>query len=200
MGLQARLMSQAMRKLKAIVNKSGTCMIFINQLRMKIGVMFGNPETTTGGRALKFYADVRVDVRRISAIKNGDEIIGSHVRAKVVKNKLAPPFRQSEFDLIYGEGISRETDLLDLGVQHKLVEKSGAWYSYNGDRIGQGRENVRIFLRENADVAANLDAALREKLELPASDSLLGVAAEEAAEDAPKAEKSAKVTKMAKAQ
>lgn len=167
MGLQARLMSQAMRKLKAIVNKSGTCLIFINQLRMKIGVMFGNPETTTGGRALKFYADVRVDVRRISAIKNGDVVIGSHVRAKVVKNKLAPPFRQTEFDLIYGEGISRETDLLDLGVQHKLIEKSGAWYSYGGDRIGQGRENVRIFLRENPDIREKLDSDLREKVGLP---------------------------------
>ena len=165
-GLQARLMSQAMRKLKAIVNKSGTSLIFINQLREKIGVMFGSPETTPGGRALKFYSDMRIDIRRISAIKRGDEIIGAHVRAKVVKNKLAPPFRKVEFDLIYGEGISRETDLLDLGVEHKLIEKSGAWFSYGGERIGQGRENVRQFLRDNTDVCQALDSALREKLGL----------------------------------
>ena len=167
MGLQARLMSQAMRKLKALVNKSHTCLVFINQLRMKIGVMFGNPETTPGGRALRFYADVRVDIRRVAAIKDGDRVIGSHTRAKVVKNKLAAPFRQTEFDLIYGEGISRETDLLDLGVSHGLLEKSGAWYSYNGERIGQGRENARLFLRDNPDACQKLDRALREKLGLP---------------------------------
>jgi recombination protein RecA len=167
MGLQARLMSQAMRKLKALVNKSHTCLIFINQLRMKIGVMFGNPETTPGGRALRFYADVRVDIRRVAAIKDGDRVIGNHTRAKVVKNKLAAPFRQTEFDLIYGEGISRETDLLDLGVSHDLLEKSGAWYSYNGERIGQGRENARLFLRDNPDACQKLDRALREKLGLP---------------------------------
>ena len=167
MGLQARLMSQAMRKLKALVNKSHTCLIFINQLRMKIGVMFGNPETTPGGRALRFYADVRVDIRRVAAIKDGDRVIGNHTRAKVVKNKLAAPFRQTEFDLIYGEGISRETDLLDLGVSHGLLEKSGAWFSYNGERIGQGRENARLFLRDNPDACQKLDRALREKLGLP---------------------------------
>lgn len=167
MGLQARLMSQALRKLKALVNKSQTCLIFINQLRMKIGVMFGNPETTPGGRALRFYADVRVDIRRVAAIKDGDRVIGNHTRAKVVKNKLAAPFRQTEFDLIYGEGISRETDLLDLGVLHGLLEKSGAWFSYNGERIGQGRENARLFLRDNPDACQKLDCALREKLGLP---------------------------------
>ena len=167
MGLQARLMSQALRKLKALVNKSQTCLIFINQLRMKIGVMFGNPETTPGGRALRFYADVRVDIRRVAAIKDGDRVIGNHTRAKVVKNKLAAPFRQTEFDLIFGEGISRETDLLDLGVLHGLLEKSGAWYSYNGERIGQGRENARLFLRDNPDACQKLDRALREKLGLP---------------------------------
>ncbi|MCH8947833.1 MAG: recombinase RecA [Acidobacteria bacterium] len=167
MGLQARLMSQAMRKLKALVNKSQTCLIFINQLRMKIGVMFGNPETTPGGRALRFYADVRVDIRRVAAIKDGDRVIGNHTRAKVVKNKLAAPFQQTEFDLIYGEGISRETDLLDLGVSHGLLEKSGSWFSYNGERIGQGRENARLFLRDNPDACQKLDRALREKLGLP---------------------------------
>ncbi len=164
MGLQARLMSQALRKLKAIVNKSGTCLIFINQLREKIGIMFGNPETTPGGRALKFYSDVRVDVRRIAAIKEGDRIIGSHVRVKVVKNKLAAPFREAELDLIYGEGLSRETDLLDLAVTHGLVEKSGAWFTFESERIGQGRENARQFLRENRDVYAKLDRLLRQKL------------------------------------
>ncbi|MCH7986881.1 MAG: recombinase RecA [Acidobacteria bacterium] len=167
MGLQARLMSQAMRKLKGLVSKSQTCLIFINQLRMKIGVMFGNPETTPGGRALRFYADVRVDIRRVAAIKDGDRVIGNHTRAKVVKNKLAAPFRQTEFDLIFGEGISRETDLLDLGVLHGLLEKSGAWFSYNGERIGQGRENARLFLRDNPDACQKLDRALREKLGLP---------------------------------
>ena len=164
MGLQARLMSQALRKLKAIVNKSGTCLIFINQLREKIGIMFGNPETTPGGRALKFYSDVRVDVRRIAAIKENERIIGNHTRAKIVKNKLAAPFREAEFDLIYGEGISRETDLLDLAVTHGVVEKSGAWFTFESERIGQGRENARQFLRENRDVYAKLDRVLREKL------------------------------------
>ena len=167
MGLQARLMSQAMRKLKGLVSKSQTCLIFINQLRMKIGVIFGNPETTPGGRALRFYADVRVDIRRVAAIKDGDRVIGNHTRAKVVKNKLAAPFRQTEFDLIFGEGISRETDLLDLGVLHGLLEKSGSWFSYNGERIGQGRENARLFLRDNPDACQKLDRALREKLGLP---------------------------------
>jgi recombination protein RecA len=169
MGLQARLMSQAMRKLKAIVGKSKTCLIFINQLREKIGVLFGNPETTPGGRALKFYSDVRVDIRRIAAIKAGEQVIGNHTRAKVVKNKLAAPFRQAEFDLLYGEGVSFETDLLDLGVAHGLVEKSGAWLSFAGERIGQGRENARTFLRENTDIRDKLEQALRGKLGLPAS-------------------------------
>jgi len=164
MGLQARLMSQALRKLKAIVNKSGTCLIFINQLREKIGIMFGNPETTPGGRALKFYSDVRIDVRRIAAIKEAERIIGNHTRAKIVKNKLAAPFREAEFDLIYGEGISRETDLLDLAVTHGLVEKSGAWFTFESERIGQGRENARQFLRENRDIYAKLDRLLRQKL------------------------------------
>ena len=164
MGLQARLMSQALRKLKAIVNKSQTCLIFINQLREKIGIMFGNPETTPGGRALKFYSDVRVDVRRIAAIKSGDQVIGNHTRVKIVKNKLAAPFREAEFDLIYGEGISRETDLLDLAVTHGMVEKSGAWFTFESERIGQGRENARQFLRENRDVYAKLDRLLRQKL------------------------------------
>jgi recombination protein RecA len=166
MGLQARLMSQALRKLKAIVNKSKTCLVFINQLREKIGVMFGNPETTPGGRALKFYSDVRIDVRRIAAIKEAERVIGSHVRAKVVKNKLAAPFREAEFDLIYGEGFSRETDLLDLGVIHALVDKSGAWFTFGGERIGQGRENARQFLRENPDARDKLELELRQKLGL----------------------------------
>lgn len=166
MGLQARLMSQALRKLKAIVNKSRTCLIFINQLREKIGVMFGNPETTPGGRALKFYSDVRIDIRRIAAIKGPDRIIGNHTRAKVVKNKLAAPFREAEFDLLYGEGISHETDLLDLGAAEGILEKSGAWYTFQGERIGQGRENARLFLRENTDVREKLERAIREKLGL----------------------------------
>src|SRR5207344_1220150 len=146
MGLQARLMSQALRKLTGVVSKSKTCLIFINQLREKIGVMFGNPETTTGGRALKFYSSVRVDIRRIASLKDGDAVIGGRTRVKIVKNKLAPPFREAEFDVMYGEGISREGDLLDLAVEHKIVEKSGAWFAYGGDRLGQGRENAKTFL------------------------------------------------------
>ncbi|HWP84471.1 MAG TPA: recombinase RecA, partial [Terriglobia bacterium] len=167
MGLQARLMSQALRKLTGIVFKSNTCLLFINQIREKIGVMFGNPETTTGGRALKFYASVRVDVRRIAAIKEGEKIVGSRTRAKVVKNKLAAPFREAEFDIIYGEGISREGDLLDLGVEQGIVEKTGAWFSYRGERIGQGRENARAFLKENPTVRGKLEAELRSALGLP---------------------------------
>ncbi len=166
MGLQARLMSQALRKLTAIVSKSKTCLIFINQVREKIGVLFGNPETTTGGRALKFYSSMRVDIRRVQAIKEGDNVVGSRTRAKIVKNKVAAPFRGAEFDILYGEGISRETELLDLGVQHELIEKSGTWFSYNGERIGQGRENARNFLRENPDIAEGLEQALRRKLGL----------------------------------
>ncbi len=166
MGVQARLMSQAMRKLTGIVSKSKTCLIFINQIREKIGVMFGNPETTTGGRALKFYSTVRADIRRIAAIKDGDKIIGNRTRVKIVKNKVAPPFRDAEFDILYGQGISREGDLLDLGVAHRLVEKSGSWYSYGGERIGQGRENAKRFLRDNPDLADRLETELRKALGL----------------------------------
>jgi recombination protein RecA len=166
MGLQARLMSQALRKLTGTVSKSRTCLIFINQIREKIGVMFGNPETTTGGRALKFYSSVRVDIRRIAAIKEGDVMIGSRTKVKVVKNKVAAPFREAEFDILYGEGISREGDLLDLAVNNNLLEKSGAWYSYKGERIGQGRENARQFLKDNAETFAKLDAEVRKHLGL----------------------------------
>jgi recombination protein RecA len=166
MGLQARLMSQALRKLTAIVSKSRTCLIFINQIREKIGVMFGNPETTTGGRALKFYASIRLDIRRIQAIKEGDRVIGSRTRGKVVKNKVAAPFREAEFDILYGEGISREGDLIDLGVEKGLLEKSGTWISFGGERMGQGRENARVFLRENKDIREKLETALRKKLEI----------------------------------
>ena len=164
MGLQARLMSQALRKLTGIVSKSRTCLIFINQIREKIGVMFGNPETTTGGRALKFYSSVRIDIRRIAAIKEGDVMVGSRTKVKVVKNKTAAPFREAEFDIMYGEGISREGDLLDLGVDKNIVEKSGAWFSYKGERIGQGRENVKQFLKENKDITNRLEAELRKEL------------------------------------
>jgi recombination protein RecA len=164
MGLQARLMSQALRKLTGTVSKSRTCLIFINQIREKIGVMFGNPETTTGGRALKFYSSVRIDIRRIAAVKEGDVVVGSRTRTKIVKNKVAAPFREAEFDILYGEGISREGDVLDLAVTHNIVEKSGAWYSYSGERIGQGRENVRSFLKENKDVFSRIDTQLRKKL------------------------------------
>jgi recombination protein RecA len=164
MGLQARLMSQALRKLTGVVSKSKTCLIFINQLREKIGVMFGNPETTTGGRALKFYASVRVDIRRIGALKDGDAVIGGRTRVKIVKNKLAPPFREAEFDIMYGEGISREGDLLDLAVEHKVVDKSGAWFAYGGERLGQGRENAKAFLRENPDVFRTIEDRVRREL------------------------------------
>ena len=164
MGLQARLMSQALRKLTGNIKRSNTMVIFINQIRMKIGVMFGNPETTTGGNALKFYASVRMDIRRIGAIKKGDEIIGNETRVKVVKNKVAPPFKQAEFQILYGQGISREGEIIDLGVKHGFVDKSGAWYSYNGERIGQGKENVREFLRQNPDIAGEIDGKLRTEL------------------------------------
>jgi recombination protein RecA len=166
MGLQARLMSQALRKLTGTVAKSRTCLIFINQIREKIGVMFGNPETTTGGRALKFYSSVRIDIRRIAAIKEGDVVTGSRTRVKVVKNKVAAPFREAEFDILYGEGISREGDLLDLAVNSNILEKSGSWFSYKGERIGQGRENARAFLKENKDTMAKLDAEVRKALGL----------------------------------
>ncbi len=166
MGLQARLMSQALRKLTGVVSKSNTCLIFINQIREKIGVMFGNPETTTGGRALKFYASIRADIRRIAAIKDGDTISGNRTRVKIVKNKLAPPFREAEFDIMYGEGISREGDLLDLGVAQNIIEKSGSWFSYKGERIGQGRENARQFLKDNPDIRQKVDSELRKVLGL----------------------------------
>ena len=167
MGLQARLMSQALRKLTAIVSKSKTCLIFINQIREKIGVMFGNPETTTGGRALKFYSSIRVDIRRIQSIKEGDRVIGSRTRAKIVKNKVAAPFREAEFDIIYGEGVSREGDLLDLGVTSGLLEKSGTWISYKADRLGQGRDNARQFLKEHTDIRGKIEYELRKQLGLP---------------------------------
>jgi recombination protein RecA len=164
MGLQARLMSQALRKLTGIVSKSRTCLIFINQIREKIGVMFGNPETTTGGRALKFYASIRLDIRRVQAIKEGDRVVGSRTRGKVVKNKVAAPFREAEFDILYGEGISREGDLIDLGVDKGLLEKSGTWISFNGERMGQGRENARVFLKEHKDIRDRLETGLRKKM------------------------------------
>src|SRR6202167_2257131 len=167
MGLQARLMSQALRKLTAIVSKSHTCLIFINQIREKIGVMFGNPETTTGGRALKFYASIRLDIRRIQSIKEGDRVVGSRTRGKVVKNKGAAPFCEAEFDIIYGEGISREGDLIDVGVEQGVLEKSGTWISFGADRLGQGRENARQLLKENADIRNKLEAVLRKKLGVP---------------------------------
>jgi recombination protein RecA len=166
MGLQARLMSQALRKLTGVVSKSKTTLIFINQLREKIGVMFGNPETTTGGRALKFYASVRIDIRRIASIKDGDQVIGGRTRVKVVKNKVAPPFREAEFDIMYGEGISREGDLLDLAVEKRIVEKSGAWFAYGGERLGQGRENAKQFLKDNVDVRRTIEERVRRELGL----------------------------------
>ncbi len=166
MGLQARLMSQALRKLTGMVSKSKTCLIFINQIREKIGVMFGNPETTTGGRALKFYSSVRIDIRRISAIKDGENVVGNRTKVKVVKNKLAAPFREAEFDILYGEGVSKEGDLLDLGVAQNVIEKSGSWFSYKSDRIGQGRENSRQFLKDNSDIREAIDTELRKNLGL----------------------------------
>ncbi len=169
-GLQARLMSQALRKLTGTVSKSRTCLIFINQIREKIGVMFGNPETTTGGRALKFYSSVRIDIRRIAAIKEGDSVVGSRTRVKVVKNKVAAPFREAEFDIMYGEGISREGDLLDLAVNNNIVEKSGAWFSYKGERIGQGRENAKVFLKENKDILAKIEIEMKKALGLTKPD------------------------------
>ena len=171
-GLQARLMSQALRKLTGTVAKSRTCLIFINQIREKIGVMFGNPETTTGGRALKFYSSVRVDIRRIGAVKDGEVVVGSRTKAKIVKNKVAAPFRDAEFDILYGEGISREGDVLDLAVLHNIVDKSGAWYSFSGERIGQGRENVRNYLKENKETFARIDSELRKKLGLKPTDDV----------------------------
>jgi recombination protein RecA len=180
MGLQARLMSQALRKLTGNIKRSNCMVIFINQIRMKIGVMFGNPETTTGGNALKFYASVRLDIRRIGALKNGEEVIGNQTRVKVVKNKVAPPFREAEFEILYGQGISRNGEIIDMGVTHNFVEKSGSWYSYNGERIGQGKENARSFLDQNPDKAKELENKLREKLIVPVkrSETMKGEAAE----------------------
>jgi recombination protein RecA len=178
MGLQARLMSQALRKLTGMVSKSKTCLIFINQIREKIGVMFGSPETTTGGRALKFYASVRVDIRRIAAIKDGDVVTGNRTKVKIVKNKLAAPFREAEFDIVYGEGISKEGDLIDLGVANNVVEKSGSWFSYKGDRIGQGRENSKQFLKDNTDLRDAIDIEVRKALGLSRSEASNGQPAE----------------------
>ena len=175
MGLQARLMSQALRKLTGVVSKSKTTLIFINQLREKIGVMFGNPETTTGGRALKFYASVRIDIRRIASIKDGDQVIGGRTRVKIVKNKMAPPFREAEFDLMYGEGISREGDLLDMAVDKRIIEKSGAWFAYGGERLGQGRENAKQFLKENPDIRRIIEDRVRKELGLMREPELAAV-------------------------
>ena len=175
MGLQARLMSQALRKLTGVVSKSKTTLIFINQLREKIGVMFGNPETTTGGRALKFYASVRIDIRRIASIKDGDQVIGNRTRVKVVKNKMAPPFREAEFDIMYGQGISREGDLLDLAVDRRIIEKSGSWFAYAGDRLGQGRENAKQFLRENPDIRQIIEDRVRKELGLVREEEVAAV-------------------------
>jgi recombination protein RecA len=177
-GLQARLMSQALRKLTGSIKKSNTMVIFINQIRMKIGVMFGNPETTTGGNALKFYASVRLDIRRTGSIKRGDEVIGSETKVKVVKNKVAPPFKTAEFDILYGEGISREGEIIDMGVEAKIVEKSGAWYAYQGEKIGQGKDNAREFLRENVDLAREIENKVREALGIRPMAALIGAASE----------------------
>jgi len=179
MGLQARLMSQALRKLTANIKRSNTLVIFINQIRMKIGVMFGNPETTTGGNALKFYASVRLDIRRTGAIKKGDEVVGNETKVKVVKNKVAPPFREAHFEILYGEGISRLGEIIDLGVEHNFIDKSGAWYSYNGERIGQGKENVKVYLKDNVPMAGEIEAKLREKLLAKAAASAAGASAAE---------------------
>ena len=178
-GLQARLMSQALRKLTATIKKSNCTVIFINQIRMKIGVMFGSPETTTGGNALKFYASVRLDIRRIGSIKRGEEVVGNETRVKVVKNKVSPPFREAEFDILYGEGVSREGEIIDLGVQAKVVDKSGAWYAYNGEKIGQGKDNCREFLRENPELAREIENKVREALGVRQLNPVAGTAAEE---------------------
>jgi recombination protein RecA len=181
MGLQARLMSQAMRKLTGIVHKTKTCVIFINQMRQKIGVFFGNPETTTGGNALKFYASVRLDIRRLDAIKSGQEVVGNRTRVKIVKNKVAPPFRQVEFDIMYGNGICRAGELLDLAVQREIVQKSGAWFAYSGERIGQGRDNARLYLEEHPEIGASIEARVRQALSMPqAASETLAAAAESA--------------------
>jgi recombination protein RecA len=183
-GLQARLMSQALRKLTGTIKRTNCLVIFINQIRMKIGVMFGNPETTTGGNALKFYASVRLDIRRIGSIKKNDEVIGNETRVKVVKNKVSPPFREAIFDILYGEGISRQGEVIDLGVSAKIVDKAGAWYSYNGDRIGQGKDNAREFLRENPEIAREIENRIRESLGVNAmAEAAVGASAEVAGEE-----------------
>ena len=185
LGLQARLMSQALRKLTGNIKRSNTIVIFINQIRMKIGVMFGNPETTTGGNALKFYASVRLDIRRIGALKNGDEVVGNQTRVKVVKNKVAPPFREAEFEIMYGAGISREGEIIELGVQQNLIEKSGSWYSYNGERIGQGKDNARVFLQQHPEAARDIEKSIRERLLKVRGDAARAEAAKgEAAQEA----------------
>ncbi|HEX8129874.1 MAG TPA: recombinase RecA [Pyrinomonadaceae bacterium] len=191
-GLQARLMSQALRKLTAVVSSSNTTLIFINQIREKIGVMFGSPETTTGGRALKFYSSLRLDIRRIGAIKDGDRVVGNRTKVKVVKNKVAPPFRECEFDIMYGEGISREGDLIDLGVLHKIVDKSGAWFSYKGERLGQGRDNSKQTLKDNVELRSRIESEVRAALGIPVSET-----ADEKAEKAEKADKSKKAESAA---
>jgi len=191
MGVQARLMSQALRKLTGVVSKSKTCLIFINQIREKIGVMFGNPETTTGGRALKFYASIRIDIRRIAAIKDGETVIGNRTKVKVVKNKLAAPFREAEFDIIYGEGISREGDLMDLGVAQNMVEKSGSWFSYKGERIGQGRENAKQFLKDNTDIRQQLETDIRKHLGLIKAEPVNGGASPPVKPEPPQAARTA---------
>jgi len=192
MGLQARLMSQALRKLTGNIKRSGTLVIFINQIRMKIGVMFGSPETTTGGNALKFYCSVRLDIRRIGAIKKGDEVIGNQTRVKVVKNKVSPPFKQAEFEILYGEGISREGEIIDHGVDQGIIDKAGSWYSYGSDRIGQGKENVRVYLKSNPEIAADIEARIREAL-LPKKD----VVADEAGDAGDAADADEAVAKQA---
>jgi recombination protein RecA len=179
-GLQARLMSQALRKLTANIKRSNTIVVFINQIRMKIGVMFGNPETTTGGNALKFYASLRLDIRRIGALKSGEEVIGNQTRVKVVKNKVSPPFREAEFEILYGQGISREGELIDMGALHGLVEKSGSWYSYEGERIGQGKDNARAYLQQHPDIAQKIETALRNRLLPPRRAAAVAVASEAA--------------------
>jgi recombination protein RecA len=173
-GLQARLMSQALRKLTANINRTNTLVIFINQIRMKIGVMFGSPETTTGGNALKFYASVRLDIRRIGGIKKGDEVVGNETRVKVVKNKVAPPFREAIFDILYGEGTSREGEIIELGVLHKLVDKSGSWYAYNGEKIGQGKDNAREYLRNKPEIAQEIEARIRSAVKIPLATAVPG--------------------------
>src|SRR6201987_2011362 len=198
MGLQARLMSQALRKLTAIVSKSRTCLIFINQIREKIGVMFGSPEPTTGGRALKFYASIRLDIRRVQAIKEGDRVIGSRTRGKVVKNKVAAPFREAEFDILYGEGVSREGDLIDLGVEKGLLEKSGTWISFNGERLGQGRENARLFLKEHTDVRGKIESALRKKMNIASPTATNGATAPAGQSEKPAAQAAAAGASAAK--